>query len=279
MEVICEMSVKRLCLIGLASACLSLSFPQDPAEAADLPGTTQYQGTTEGGLSFTIVPFYGWVPGMNGTVGVFGATAEFDATPIDIIENIGDLVKLLDGIYMGAGELRYGDFGFLYDVFYIDVFSSNDIDRRFVKGSIDVGFKQLMVTLAGSYRVYEADNGYLDALAGLRIWDINVDVGVDLNIGAFHTSDGDTWVDPLIGAKGRFNLSENVYLSGWALIGGFGAGSDFMWDIWGNVGYQANDWFDVFVGFRAEGADYQSGSFIWDVIQYGPMVGLTLKLN
>ena len=65
MEVICEMSVKRLCLIGLASACLSLSFPQDPAEAADLPGTTQYQGTTEGGLSFTIVPFYGWVPGMN----------------------------------------------------------------------------------------------------------------------------------------------------------------------------------------------------------------------
>ena len=109
---------------------------------------------------------------MNGTVGVFGATAEFDATPIDIIENIGELVKLLDGIYMGAGELRYGDFGFLYDVFYIDVFSSNDIDRRFINGSIDVGFKKLMVTLAGSYRVYEADNGYLDALAGFQVTEV-----------------------------------------------------------------------------------------------------------
>ncbi len=141
-----------------------------------------------------------------------------------------------------------------------------------------------MATTAGSYRVYEADNGYLDALAGLRIWDINADVGVSLNIAGRNVitstaSDGDTWVDPLIGAKGRLNLSENVYLSGWALTGGFGAGSDFMWDVWGNVGYQVNDWFDVFGGFRAAGADYQSGSFIWDVTQYGPIIGATFKLN
>lgn len=274
-----QSELKRLCLICLAAAFLILSFAQYRAEAADLPGTTQYQATTEGGLSFTMVPLYGWLVGMNGTVSVFGKTAKLDSTPIDLIENIGDVVEALDGVYMGAGELRYGDFGLLYDVFYVEVSSSAGFDRKSVSGSLDVGFSQVMVTLAGSYRVHEADNGYLDVLAGLRIWDIDANVGLDLDVAALSASDGDTWVDPLIGGKGRFNVSENVYLSGWALIGGFGTGSDFMWDVWGNVGYQVNDWFDVFAGFRAAGADYQSGSFVWDVTQYGPMVGLTLKLN
>jgi len=36
-------------------------------------------------LSFTIVPFYGWLPGMNGTVGVFGTNVKLDLTPIDLV--------------------------------------------------------------------------------------------------------------------------------------------------------------------------------------------------
>lgn len=273
-----EMKLRRICLICLASALLILSFFKDRTEAADLPGTAQYQTTTEGGWSFTIVPFYGWLQGQRGTVGVLGTTEKIDVTPIDIIENFSDYLDVLDGVYMGAGELRYGDFGFFYDVVYIDVFSTEAIEGEFAIGDLDVGFSQVMATLTGSYRVHQANNGYLDVLAGVRIRDIDLNVGLNLNFAASTLSDGDTWVDPLIGGKGRFNVSENVYLSGWTLIGGFGAGSKFMWDVWGNVGYQVNDWFDVFLGFRAEGTDYQSDGFIWDVIQYGPLVGATFKL-
>ena len=67
---------------------------------------------------------------------------------------------------MVAGQMRYGISGFLYDVFYLDLSSANDIDRRLASGDIDVGFSQVMATLAGSYKLLETDNGHLDALAG-----------------------------------------------------------------------------------------------------------------
>ena len=248
-------------------------------DAADLPGTTHYETTTESGLTFNIVPFYLWLPGLNGTVGVFGVNAAIDVTPIDILKDLGDFLDVLEGLYMGTGEVRYDQFGFFYDVYYIDVASSNEIDVAFVRGNLDVGFSQVMATMAGSYRFYETDAGYVDALAGLRIWHVDLQVGVNLNIAATTASSGDTWVDPLIGGKGRYNLTDNWYLSGWAMIGGFGAGSEFMWDVWANAGYEVNGWLDVFLGFRSAGADYQDESFIWDIHQYGPVLGATIKLN
>ena len=61
------------------------------------------------------------------------------------------------------------------------------------------------------------------------------------------------------------------------MIGGFGAGSDFMWDVWGTAGYEINGWLDAYAGFRAMGTRYESGSFEWDVVQYGPTIGAALK--
>ncbi|MGI9263426.1 MAG: hypothetical protein ACR2QU_00770 [Gammaproteobacteria bacterium] len=257
-----------------------LVAPQTNSHAADLPGSVQYEATTDSGLSFSIVPFYFWVPGLNGTAGVLGTTAEIDITPIDVIENLGDYLDSLDGLYKGTGEVRYREFGLLYDVFHTEVSSADEIDLGIISPiALDVGFSMTMATLAGSYRFHESANGYIAGLAGVRIWDVNVDIGVDLNIVALTASDGDTWVDPIIGGKGRFNLTENAYASGWAMIGGFGAGSDFMWDIWGNVGYQKNNWLDLFAGLRATGTEYQNGSFVWDIVQYGPVIGATINLN
>ena len=96
------MSHKKLIYACLAATCLTLSSPQHTAEAADLPGTVQYQATTESGLSFTVVPFYMWLPGMDGRVGVFGTTADVDITPIDLIKNVGDLLKALGRMYMDS---------------------------------------------------------------------------------------------------------------------------------------------------------------------------------
>jgi len=230
-------------------------------------------------VTFTIVPFYLWVSGVDGTVGAGGFTADVDVTPIDIIENLGDFLDALDGIYAGTGEVRYGRFGAFYDVVWLDLSAIGDIDRDLIRGGVDVSFEEVVVTLAGSYRLFETSTGYLDALAGVRIWDFDVRVGLNLNVGALSDEEDETWVDPLIGAKGRFNISENVYVSGWAMIGGVVAGSDFMWDVWGNVGYQINGWLDVFAGIRATGTDYESGGFVFDATQYGPTIGATINLN
>lgn len=247
--------------------------------AADLQSPIQYEVTTESGFEVSIVPLYLWLPGMNGTVGVLGTTVDVDLTPIDILSNLGDFLDVLDGFYMGSGEVRYGDFGFVYDVFYLDASSTAEIDRTVINGAVDVAFSQVMATLLASYRVMESETMHVDLLGGARISDIRTDIDVDLNVAGFELSDGATWVDPMFGAKGRMELNPNWYANGTALIGGFGVSSDFVWDVSANIGYQWNNWFDIYAGFRGTGMDYKSGTFVWDVTQYGPVLGATIKLN
>ena len=90
-------------------------------------------------------------------------------------------------------------------------------------------------------------------------------------------SDGDTWVDPLIGAKFRTDINDRVYLTGWAMVGGFGLSSDNMWDVMGAVGYKFNDLFSVVVGYRGFGVDYSEDGFVYDVTQKGPVIGGVFK--
>jgi hypothetical protein len=256
------------------------STVSNQALAADFPTPMQYQVTTESGFEVNIVPLYLWLPGMNGKVGVFGAPpVDIDLTPIDIVSNLGDFLDALDGLYMGAGEVRYGDFGLAYDIFYIDVSSTAEIDRTVLKGAADIAFSQVMATVLGSYRAIENEKMHVDLLGGIRINDVSMAVDVDTNLGGFELSDGSTWVDPMFGAKGRMQLSENWYANGTALIGGFGVSSDFVWDASANLGYQWNNWLDLYAGFRGAGTDYKSGSFVWDVTQYGPLVGASIRLN
>jgi hypothetical protein len=246
--------------------------------AADLPSPMQYETTTESGFEVSIVPFYLWLPGMSGTIGVLGTTVDVDLTPIDILSNLGEFLDVLDGVYMGSGEVRYGDFGFVYDVFYLDVSSTTEIDGTIINGAIDVAFSQVMATLLASYRVAESETMHVDLLGGARINNISMDIDVNIG-GGFELSDGSRWVDPMFGAKGRMDLSPNWYANGTALVGGFGVASDLVWDVSANIGYQWNNWLDIYGGFRGTGTDYKSGSFVWDVTQYGPVVGASFRLN
>jgi hypothetical protein len=261
-----DMVMKNLTITTAVTATLVTAAP---AGAADL-----YEPMRSGaplvednghGFEWSIIPFNGWIPGMSGTVGAFNVTTTVDITPIEILQNLDTFLDVLDGAYIGSGQVRYNRFGLLYDVFYLDVSSTIDIGHV----GVDVSFSQFMGTIAPTYRVLESPKGYLDALAGIRYYDISNEVGV--------FSDGGSWTDPIVGVSGRYNLSDRVYVSGWGMIGGFGAGSEFTWDLWGNVGYQWHDWLDIYAGFRGTGADYHSGGFTWDVIQYGPTVGAVLR--
>jgi len=176
--------------IGIALSA-GLAFPGH-VNAADLPSPIQYDLATESGFEVNIVPLYLWVPGISGTVGVLGQSVDIDLTPIDILSNLGDFLDSLDGLYMGSGEVRYGDFGFIYDVFYLDLSSTAEIDRTVVNGAVDVAFSQVMATLLASYRVMESDTMNVDLLGGVRINDISIDIDTNLGGPGFDVSDGAT---------------------------------------------------------------------------------------
>jgi hypothetical protein len=264
----------------VASAPICLSLLLANAKAADLitieePAPVAERMAPE--WTFAIDPLNGWLPGFKGDTRVFGVNASIDITAWDLIQNLDELLHALDGFYEGSGEFRYRQFGLQYDVVYLDLAGSKQFGGNVISGSLDAAFKYTTWTLAGNYRFYETPTAYADLIAGARFTDVTVDLDLTLASLGFEASDGDSWVDPVVGVKGRYNLDPHWYLKGSALYGGFGVGSDWVYDLSGFVGYEWNNGIELFAGWRITDTDYENGSFKWDMQLSGPMMGLTIK--
>jgi hypothetical protein len=215
---------------------------------------------------FTAAP-YAWLSGINGSVASFGAPE----TDIDL--SIGDVLKSLDVGLMGAGEARNGRFLLASDFMWAKLSGDQDLPV----GSVELTAEVLTATGLGGYSLIYEDGGNLDVVAGARLWSVSNTLdftGVFLDQSF---DDSATWVDPVVGIKGRANLSPNFFVTGWALAGGFGVSSDFMWDVMGSVGYEFNDTFSMTAGYRGLGVDYRNDGFVYDVVQSGPILGLVFK--
>ena len=60
-------------------------------------------------------------------------------------------------------------------------------------------------------------------------------------------------------------------------IGGFGASSHLTFQVYGGLGYQANDWFSAELGYRVMDVDYEDGGFVYDMTVYGPTAGFRFR--
>jgi opacity protein-like surface antigen len=238
------------------------------ASAADMAPPPE---AAESGWSFVVAPYL-WGAGITGDVAQFGLPeVEIDASFIDILENF-------DIGVMAVSEARYGRFGITTDLMYVRLSTEADTPLGVVADSIEATTETLTVMLAGSFRLIEGEGSSLDILAGGRLWSVQTDLELEGGPGdGTEFDDGDTWVDPIIGAKGRAALTDNLYLTGWGMIGGFGVSSDLTWDVMGGIGYAFSDSFSVVGGYRGLGVDYQSGDFVFDVVQHGPLLGAVLR--
>jgi hypothetical protein len=93
-------------------------------------------------------------------------------------------------------------------------------------------------------------------------------------------------VDPVIGVRTLWPLTEKFSVTALGDIGGFGiiGASEFSWQAAGLVGYRfsllGQDNAKMLAGYRALCQDYKSGSgsneFEWDMTMHGPVLGLAL---
>jgi len=88
------------------------------------------------------------------------------------------------------------------------------------------------------------------------------------------------WFDPLIGLRGRFNLSKAFYLTAETDIGGFGIGSDIAVQAYAALGCQITRYIYSEVGYRYLYEDFRDQSandFLYQVSLHGGQitVGLT----
>ncbi|MGI9401248.1 MAG: hypothetical protein ACR2O0_08350, partial [Rhizobiaceae bacterium] len=129
---------------------------------------------------WAVDPLYGWLPGMSGSFsGANGNRVSFDVTTKDILNNFNEFLHAIDGLYMGSGEFRNDQFGFMWDIVYLNLGASASFGNRF-NGALDVGYKLSMSTFAGSYRFHQTATSYADVFIGARFHD--VDLSLDLTV-------------------------------------------------------------------------------------------------
>lgn len=260
------MGSKAMTAVTAATVMLCMASAAPQAAAGDLMpplGTEALHGD---------ITLYGWYPSLDGKVGVNGFG------PADIPDDGDtDILDVLDGFFMGTASLRYGAWGVFGDVVWADFGQSATSARGYA--SAEAEMSGLLGTAALTYALVDSPGAHLDALAGARIW--SIDASLDLSVlgGAWDVEEHEniSWVDPLVGLRGHYMVTESVFIAGAGAIGGFGVGSRFMWDANATVGYAFSDTFSASIGYRAIDADYSDNGDVIDITAHGPIAGFTAR--
>lgn len=256
--------------LGLAVATVLLL--SSTAHAADVSPLITPQPAPEEEVkdwSFTASPYF-WGASLS------GKTSQFGLPIVKIDSSFSDILENLDFAFMAAAEFRYERFSVIGDFMYTKISSDADTPFGVLAKEVDVQSETVAGLLGAGYAIIDGPQGHLDVVGGIRVW--SVDTTISFNGGFLdgrERSDGATWVDGMAGLRGKYMITPEWFVSGWGLVGTGGA--DIDWDVAANIGYQINDTFSAVAGYRALGVDYRKDGFVFDTVQQGPILGLTVK--
>jgi hypothetical protein len=222
------------------------------------------------GWSFAVSP-YAWVPGITAAVDTALGTVEVDKSSSDVLSK-------LDVAFMGTFEARNGRWGLIALMFYADLSQSGatPLGLLFSRARIETEAKALSAYAA--YRIHEDDRTSVDLLAGLRVNSLNIDLSLSPGLLRGQSFDiGETWVDPLIGGRVRFALTDHWFATAFADVGGLDVGSDLTWQVFASIGYQFDDRWSVQGGWRYVGIDKEIDGRDVENDFSGPLLGVTWR--
>ena len=233
---------------------------------------------------------YLWATGLSGNISPFrrAPTLHVEKSFSDVMEdlNFGGFLNIWG---------RYDRFVLSGDLMYVDTTDSKAVGPlpalqipglptlpagAAIDANVDT--QEFMATLQAGYRIVDADGFSLDALAGARFWHISNEVAVTAShplIGSISATHKESfgWVDPVIGARAFFGLTDKLSVQGQVDIGGFGAGSDLTWSALATVNYIFTDTLSVSAGYKVLDVDYSDDGYVFDSRLSGPVVGLTYR--
>jgi hypothetical protein len=222
---------------------------------------------------FHLAP-YAWLAGQEGTV----ATVP-PLPPVDIgVDFWDDVFGNTNGALFLVGDARKGRFGGHLDIAYVDIELDNETPGPLFT-YLSSRTKSWIVSATGTYRVLDKPRSFLDLMAGIRYWSVDSSLALRTRLlPEVEVANKENWVDPIVGFQSLFYLGNSrFYMDGGLLIGGFGAGSDFMWDANLNLGYQWTETFSTTLGYRYLDVDYEKDDFLYDVALHGPELSLTWR--
>jgi len=220
--------------------------------------------------TFAVSP-YAWVPGITVAVDTAWGTVEVDKSSSDVLSK-------LDVAFMGAFEARNGRWGLIADLFYANLSQSRatPLGLLFSRARIETEAKALSAYAA--YRIHEDDRTSVDLMAGLRVNSLDIDLSLSPGLLPGQSFDiGETWVDPLIGGRVRFAITDHWFATALADVGGLDVGSDLTWQVFASLGYQFDDRWSVQGGWRHVAIDKEIDGRDVENDFSGPLLGFTVR--
>lgn len=203
---------------------------------------------------------YGWLSGLDGTVGIGPVEADVDAS-------ISDVLDALDVALMAAFRVEQGNWVWTVDADYARL--ENDYSD-----AVTLEVEQTLFRATGGWRFEQGVELFIGARA------VNLENTLKLDVNGMQASPKakEDWVEPLVGAGYRSSADRRWQVLLAADVGGFGMGSDLSWSAQAAVRYGFSERFGMAVGYRVLDIDYEDGNganrFLYDISQHGPLVAL-----
>jgi hypothetical protein len=238
----------------------------------------------------TLAPFEirigvpGWISGISGDFGVRGIVSPLDVKFTDILERLDQIPIVL------SAYVRYHRWEFFGDGQHLKLSDSVTLPGVLFDRA-DIELKLAFVEAFVGYRLIDCEKGLLSVFAGARYnymsGDLQISDNADprfpalrLRLGIpenLRVSGSQDWVDPVIGIGGRVRVAKPVSVYAKGDIGGFGAASDFTWQVGGGLEFQITRWLYSDVGWRYLKYDYTSGGFTNKTDFNGPYIETGIK--
>jgi hypothetical protein len=258
----------KVLLPQAAIVCAGLGVASSAQTADIAPGIPEAKIVeSQSGWTYTVAPYF-WAAGLSGDI------AQFGLPEVHIDSDFGDIIQNLDFAFMAAGEARYDRFSIFGDIIYTKLGADADTPAGILADSVDVTSKTFAGLLGVGYSVLEDQSGHLDIVGGVRVWSVDTTIGFNGGLlGGLEADNDATWVDALVGIRGNYFFTPEIYLTGWGLVGGGGA--DVDWDVSLALGYKFTDTISAVAGYRALGVNYDNDGFVFDVVEQGPIIGVS----
>ena len=245
----------------------SAIVPKESAPEA-VPGSAK-PATSDDKWHFVFSPYF-WMAGLHGTTGGPNRTIHVD-------ESFGDIFHALKFAFMGVFEAHKGKWAMQTDLEFVSL----DDDKATpgpLFSSANAKIKTFVFTPEAGYKIYnDPDKGsFVQVLGGTRIWHISTDLTFNAGIlPAVQINQSRSWVDGVVGLRGKAALSEKVFFLGRFDVGG--GGSKFTYQVFGGLGYSITEKIALIGGYRALDVNYDKNNFLYDTNQRGPIVGIGFK--
>lgn len=210
------------------------------------------------------------------TIYLFTPETDISSGSLDATLSFSDALDNLDFAFMGAIAATNGRWSLLADYNYTNLSFSNTLSGP-AGADLDVSDKTQFLTAMAGYRVYEDPTVSVDLTGGLRWFDTETefDLSPPRGPGRSTTADDD-WVDPLIGARARFVLSDRWTSTAIVDYGGFRSGSE-TWQVLVTADYSLNDRWVLRGGYRYITFDHDIDGTDFEFTQSGPVFGATYR--